>query len=166
LGSFPPVTIYTDGGCIGNPGPGGYGVVIITPGVRKEISAGFNLTTNNRMELAAAIAGLKAIGSRSKVTLLSDSRYLVDGMTLGWAAHWRSRGWRKAGRGKALNTDLWQQLLDLCERHEVIFEWIRGHSGSAENERCDQLSMQAARKRSLPPDPGYNPGLGAAPSLF
>ena len=160
------MTIYTDGGCIGNPGPGGYGVVLIAGKQRQEISAGYRLTTNNRMELTAAIAGLNALSSRSKVTLYSDSRYLVDGMTKGWAAQWRARGWRKAGRGKALNADLWQNLLDLSERHEVNFIWIQGHSGNHENERCDQLSMQAARQHNLPLDPGYEPEQKISPSLF
>lgn len=161
----PEVTIYTDGACTGNPGPGGYGVVILYNGKRKELSGGFARTTNNRMELTAAIEGLKALNRPSKVRLYSDSRYLVDAMTKGWAKQWRARGWRRSGREKALNPDLWAQLLDLADRHEVEFVWVQGHAGNKENERCDRLSVQAAQGNHLPPDPGYEPE-DPAPRLF
>lgn len=151
----PEVTIYTDGACTGNPGPGGYGVVLLFNGKRKELSGGFARTTNNRMELTAAIEGLKALPRPSKVRLYSDSRYLVDAMTKGWARQWRARNWRRSGREKALNPDLWSQLLDLTDRHEVEFIWVQGHAGNKENERCDRLSVQAAQGKRLPPDPGY-----------
>ena len=149
------VTIYTDGGCIGNPGPGGYGVVLKIDGKRTEMSGGYRLTTNNRMELMAAIVGLRSLKTPSKVTLHSDSRYLVDAVMKGWARRWRANGWMRNKKEAALNPDLWTELLDLCKRHEVTFKWVKGHSGQLENERCDQLSNQEARKKGQPDDPGY-----------
>lgn len=149
--------MYTDGGCDPNPGPGGYGVVLLFAGQRKELSGGYRLTTNNRMELMAAIAGLKALNRRCRVTLHTDSEYLANAMNKGWARRWRANGWRRNKTDPALNADLWQELLDLCERHAVTFVWVRGHAGHAENERCDQLTHQARRNRNLPPDPGYPP---------
>ncbi len=161
------VTLYTDGACIGNPGPGGYGVVLLHQGQRKELSAGFRLTTNNRMEIMAAIVGLRALKERCSVTLYSDSRYLVESMTQGWAKQWRANHWRRGKRGKALNSDLWEQLLDLCDQHEVEFVWVQGHAGNRENERCDQLSMQAAQRKDLPTDSVYEEGnQSPAPTLF
>ena len=161
------VTLYTDGACIGNPGPGGYGVVLLHEGQRKELSGGFRLTTNNRMELIAAIVGLRALKERCSVTLYSDSRYLVESMTQGWAKQWRANHWRRGKRGKALNPDLWEQLLDLCDQHEVEFVWVQGHAGHRENERCDQLSMQAAQRRDLPADGVYEEGdQSLVPTLF
>jgi ribonuclease HI len=138
--------MYTDGGCIDNPGPGGYGVIVITNGKRKELSGGFRLTTNNRMELTAAIVGLQTLKERNKVTLYSDSRYLVDGIEKGWARTWRANKWRKADKTRALNIDLWQQILDLCDQHQVKFVWVAGHAGHPENERCDQLANESSRK--------------------
>jgi ribonuclease HI len=149
------VTIYTDGACIGNPGPGGYGAILVAGGHKRELSGGFRRTTNNRMELMAAIAALQTLAEPSSVRLVSDSKYLVEAMNLGWARHWQARHWRKTGRGKALNPDLWQRLLDLCDRHSVQFEWVEGHSGHTENERCDQLSVRAAGQPNLPPDAGF-----------
>ncbi|MDI9570245.1 MAG: ribonuclease HI [Pseudomonadota bacterium] len=143
------VTIYTDGGCLGNPGPGGYGVVLIHGRARKELSGGCRLTTNNRMELTAAIVGLQALKTPCRVTLFTDSQYLVNAMTKGWAQRWRRNGWMRNKLEKALNPDLWEKLLDLCSRHEVRFVWIRGHAGNPENERCDELSRQAARGENL-----------------
>ncbi len=154
------VTIYTDGGCLGNPGPGGYGVVLLYGTNRKELSAGFRLTTNNRMELLAAIAGLEALRSPCRVTLYSDSQYLVNAMEKGWAARWRSNGWRRNRREMALNPDLWDRLLRLCEIHRVRFHWLRGHAGTAENERCDELAQNAARGPNLRRDEGYENGVG------
>ena len=152
------VTIYTDGSCIGNPGPGGYGVVLLYSQNRKELSGGYGLTTNNRMELMAAIVGLRALKTRCSVKLHSDSAYLVTSMRAELPQRWRERGWRRSKRGKALNRDLWEQFLDLCDRHAVKFVWVQSHSGDPENERCDQLALSAARQTGLPTDSGYEPG--------
>lgn len=149
------VTIYTDGGCITNPGPGGYGVVVLEGSERREISAGFAFTTNNRMELMACIAALKSLPVPSTVVLYSDSSYVINGITKNWAIGWRNRGWKKSSGEPAENPDLWAQLLDCCAVHQVEFNWVRGHSGNTENERCDQLSSRAARCRNLPEDKGY-----------
>ncbi|MBE9167322.1 ribonuclease HI [Pleurocapsales cyanobacterium LEGE 06147] len=149
------VTIYTDGACTGNPGAGGYGAVLLYNEHRKEISGGYRLTTNNRMEMMAAIAALKALKNKCAVTLHSDSKYLVDAIQLGWAKRWRDKGWKRNSQEKAKNPDLWQQLLDLCELHEVTFVWVKGHAGIPENERCDRLAVLAAQHPDLPPDPGY-----------
>ena len=149
------VTIYTDGGCDPNPGPGGYGVVLLSGRHRKELSGGFRRTTNNRMELYAAIQGLEALKEPCKVTLYSDSEYLVNAMTKGWAKRWRSRNWMRNKKERALNPDLWKRLLALCEVHEVKFVWVRGHAGVRENERCDQLSSQARQRKFLPVDETY-----------
>ena len=149
------VTIYTDGGCEPNPGAGGYGAILISGRARKELSGGFCLTTNNRMEIYAAIAGLEALKFACKVTLYSDSRYLVDAMIQGWVERWKANGWRRNKKEKALNIDLWKRLLTLCERHEVRFEWVKGHAGHHLNERCDELAMAATQKPNLPVDEGY-----------
>ncbi len=149
------VTIYTDGSALGNPGPGGYGVILSYNGHRKELSGGFRHTTNNRMELRAAIEGLKALKEPCRVTVYTDSRYLVDAMEKGWARRWRARGWMRNGKERALNPDLWEELLRLCERHEVRFVWVRGHDGNVDNERCDSLAREAASRADLPPDEGY-----------
>lgn len=147
--------IYTDGSSLGNPGPGGYGVVIPADGGAREFSGGFRQTTNNRMELLACIVGLEQFKTPSAVALYSDSRYVVDGMTKGWAKKWQRNGWRKSNGQSALNIDLWQRLLTLCSRHDVRFVWVKGHAGNTGNERCDQLATQAAAQRNLPPDTGY-----------
>ena len=149
------VTIYTDGACIGNPGPGGYGVVLLYDGRRSELSGGRSNTTNNRMELMAAIEGLGALKERCEVTLYSDSKYLVDAMGRGWARKWRANGWKRNKRERALNPDLWEKLLALSDHHDVGFAWVRGHAGIAENERCDKLATEAARRSNLPADEGY-----------
>jgi ribonuclease HI len=150
------VIAYTDGACIGNPGPGGYAAVLLHGSHRKELSGGFRMTTNNRMEVMAAIIALRALRGTCSVTLYTDSQYLADAIMKGWAKSWRARGWRRKKKGKALNPDLWADLLELCEKHEVEFLWIRGHAGNKENERCDVLSMQAASQKDLPPDNGYD----------
>ncbi len=155
------VTLYTDGGALGNPGPGGYGAVLIYRGHRKELSGGFRLTTNNRMEIMGAIAGLRALKGRCTVTVYTDSQYLANAMTRGWAKRWRANGWKRNRTDRALNPDLWQELLDLCDRHAVTFSWVRGHAGTAENERCDRLSREAASKPDLPPDSGYETTLAS-----
>jgi ribonuclease HI len=149
------VMLYTDGACLGNPGPGGYGIVLVYGKERKELSGGFSMTTNNRMELTAAITGLRALKSRCNVMLYTDSQYLVNAINQGWAKKWRAKGWMRTKSEKAQNADLWKELLTLCERHEVRFVWVRGHSGHPENERCDRLARQAAAGPSLPPDTGY-----------
>ena len=149
------VTLYTDGACIGNPGPGGYGVVLLYDGYRKELSGGFRLTTNNRMEIMAAIVGLQALKERCRVTVFSDSQYVVEAIAKGWAQRWRENGWRRNKKERAINPDLWEQLLHLCSRHEVTFQWVPGHAGIPENERCDQLATEAAAHADLPIDTGY-----------
>ncbi|HAY22645.1 MAG TPA: ribonuclease HI [Desulfobacterales bacterium] len=149
------VTIYTDGACIGNPGPGGYGAILIYGKHRKELSGGYRLTTNNRMELMAVIAALEALRIPCQVEIFSDSQYVVNAMTKGWAKKWRAFGWRRNKEDKAKNPDLWDRLLRLCSRHQVSFFWIKGHDGHVENERCDQLAVQAASATALPPDTVY-----------
>ena len=138
------VDIYTDGACRSNPGPGGWGAVLVYQGKEKELSGGEPLTTNNRMELTAAVSALSALREPCEVTLTSDSKYLVDAMTLGWAARWREKGWRLSNNKPALNTDLWERLLSLCTAHTVRFVWVKGHEGHAYNERCDRLATAAA----------------------
>ena len=159
------ITIYTDGACIGNPGPGGYAAIVISGQTQKELSGGFRLTTNNRMELMAAIVALQSLEEKSHVTLFSDSSYLVNGMMQGWAKKWRAKNWKK---GKAENVDLWERLLELDERHWVEFEWVMGHAGNPYNNRCDYLSGQAAKVKNLPPDESYEKGetRRSTPTLF
>ncbi len=137
------VVIYTDGACIGNPGPGGYGVVLLHGERRKEFSRGFRLTTNNRMEILACIVGLRALKQPCAVTLYSDSQYVINSMTKGWARRWKKNNWKRNDEDVP-NADLWSQMLELCDRHKVKFKWVRGHAGNKENERCDQLARQAA----------------------
>ncbi len=140
------VIIYTDGACSGNPGPGGYGVVLCAKGVRKELSGSEEQTTNNRMELTAAIVGLSALKRKCEVTLVTDSKYVSDGISKGWAESWRKNGWRKADKKPALNADLWEKLLILIEQHNVTLEWVKGHNGHPENERCDTLAVMEYQK--------------------
>jgi ribonuclease HI len=149
------VILYTDGGCINNPGPGGYGVVMLYNSHRKELSAGFRRTTNNRMEILAAIAGLESLKEPCSVTIYSDSQYLVNAIEKGWASRWRAHGWMRNKQERAINPDLWERLLDLCQIHTVQFEWLRGHAGQSENERCDELATAAARGSDLAVDEGY-----------
>ncbi len=149
------VTLYTDGGCLHNPGPGGYGVILVYDSNRRELSGGFRLTTNNRMEIYAAIAGLEALKEPCSVTVYSDSQYLVNAMQKGWAHRWRSKGWKRSNKEKAINPDLWERLLALCEIHRVRFNWLRGHAGHSENERCDELAKAAAQDSRLAVDDGY-----------
>ena len=151
----PEVEIYTDGGCINNPGPGGFGTILLHGNHRKELSGGFRLTTNNRMEILAAIKGLEALKEPCRVTIYSDSQYLVNAIEKGWAVRWRSNGWRRNRKEKAINPDLWEKLLQLCEQHEVRFQWIRGHVGTEENERADQLAKEAATGKELAIDEIY-----------
>ena len=158
------ITIYTDGACSGNPGPGGYGAVLRYGGRSKELSGGFRRTTNNRMELLGVIAGLDALKDPCRVTIFSDSRYIVDAVNKGWARRWKANGWRRNKRDKAVNPDLWDRLLALLDTHETEFRWVKGHAGNAGNERADALAVAASNSESLAVDEGYeNP---AAHSLI
>lgn len=149
------ITIYTDGASRGNPGPGGYGTVMLAGPYRKEMSEGFRKTTNNRMELLAVIKGLEALKKEgSEVLVYSDSKYVVDAVTKGWI--W---GWIKKGFKGKKNEDLWRRFLEIYQKHKVEFKWVKGHAGNAENERCDQLAVQAASMPGLPADKGYESGL-------
>ena len=152
------IVIFTDGGALNNPGPGGYGVVIVNNGKTKELSKGYRRTTNNRMELLACIVGLGAIKKASSILLYSDSQYVVNGITKGWARKWKANGWVKSNKEPALNPDLWDQLLKLCNKHDVTFQWVKGHAGIAGNERCDQLATQAASGGNLAVDKEYEKG--------
>jgi ribonuclease HI len=143
------VKIYTDGACSKNPGPGGYGVILKYGANTKELSAGFKKTTNNRMELKAIIAGLSTLKEKCSVTVYSDSKYVVDAVEKNWARRWRENNWYRNKDEKALNPDLWQQLLNLIDHHEVKFRWVRGHAGHPENERCDKLAVKAAKGQNL-----------------
>ncbi len=138
------VDIYTDGACRGNPGKGGWGAVLVYEGREKELSGGEPMTTNNRMELLAAIEALSALKEPCEVTLTSDSKYLVDAIEKGWAISWREKGWRRADKSPALNPDLWEKLLKLLEIHKVTFIWVKGHVGHPYNERCDKLATTFA----------------------
>ncbi|RJQ37644.1 MAG: ribonuclease HI [Dehalococcoidia bacterium] len=149
------VTIYTDGACLGNPGRGGYAALIIADGQRRELKGGFKDTTNNRMEMIAAITALETLGEKCRVELYSDSSYLVNAVTKGWAKRWQKMGWRRNKNEAARNPDLWERLLKVCERHEVAFRWVRGHNTSAENLRCDRLANETAKASGWPRDEGY-----------
>lgn len=140
------VNIYSDGACSGNPGPGGYGTILECGGVTKELSEGFENTTNNRMELLGAIVGLEALKQPCKVTLYSDSKYLCDAVNQRWVYGWKARNWKKKDKKPALNVDLWERLLPLLETHEVTFVWIKGHAGHPMNEKCDTLAVNARER--------------------
>ena len=140
------VEIFTDGACSGNPGPGGYGTILRYKGHEKELSGGEANTTNNRMELTAVIVGLEALKEPCKVTLTTDSKYVADAITKGWAESWQQNGWRMADKKPALNVDLWEKLLLLIKKHEVEIIWVKGHEGHPENERCDKLAVNASQK--------------------
>lgn len=149
------VEIHTDGACKGNPGPGGYGVVLSCDGRRKELSGGFRRTTNNRMEITAAIEGLRALRTSCRVELYSDSKYLVNGVEKGWARKWKANRWMRDKENRALNADLWNSLLELLDRHDVTLRWVKGHASNELNNRCDQLAVTAAGKTDLPTDNCY-----------
>lgn len=147
------IAVFTDGGAINNPGPGGYGIVIDDGLSRQEFSGGYRLTTNNRMEMMAAIVALRQLrGISKKVHLYSDSSYLVNGIEKGWARKWRSKGWRKSDGQPVMNIDLWKELLELLSEISVRFIWLKGHAGHELNERCDRLAVSSARKEGLPAD--------------
>ncbi len=135
------VTLYTDGACSGNPGPGGWGAILEYNGREKELSGGESNTTNNRMELTAVIRGLEALKESCIVELYSDSKYVIDGLSKGWAEGWQKNGWKKADKKPALNPDLWEQLLDLVAKHQVHYHWIKGHAENPKNNRCDELAV-------------------------
>lgn len=140
------VTLYTDGACSGNPGPGGWGAILSYKGLEKEFSGGEALTTNNKMELSAAIFGLEALKEPCQVDLYTDSRYLVDALEKGWLRGWKKNGWRKADKSPVLNRDLWERLDAQLERHRVKFHWVKGHAENPWNNRCDALAVAESRK--------------------
>jgi ribonuclease HI len=142
------VYAFSDGSAIGNPGPGGYGAILKFGDNVKEFSQGFKHTTNNRMELLGAITALDALKGRQQVVLTTDSQYVINGIVKGWAAKWRANGWMRNKKERALNPDMWEMLLNACAKHDVSFEWVRGHMGHPENERCDVLANTAARGSS------------------
>jgi len=143
------VSIYTDGACSGNPGPGGWGAILQYKGVEKELSGGDAHTTNNRMELTAVISAMKALKEPCIVELYSDSKYVVDALEKGWAASWRKKGWVKSDKKPALNSDLWEILLELIEKHEVHYHWVKGHADNEFNNRCDALAVAERDKYSV-----------------
>jgi ribonuclease HI len=140
------VTLYTDGACSGNPGPGGWGTILEYKGHEREMSGGACSTTNNRMELTAVIRGLMALKEPCVVELYSDSKYVIDGLSKGWAASWRAKGWIKSDKKPALNPDLWEQLLCLTEKHEMRYHWVKGHAENPKNNRCDELAVAEWKK--------------------
>ena len=140
------VTIYTDGACSGNPGPGGYGAILMYGQHKKELSGGDPNTTNNRMELMGVITALKALNRPCQVDLYTDSQYVVNAIEKGWAKKWQANGWMRNKKDKALNPDLWQSLLDLLEIHQVTFHWVKGHAENPYNNRCDELATSAIRE--------------------
>ena len=142
------VELYTDGACSGNPGNGGYGGILRYGDKEKTFSQGYCHTTNNRMELLAAIVGLEMLNQACEVELYSDSKYLVDAIDKGWVYGWKKKGWIKSDKKPALNVDLWEKLLPLLEKHEVSFVWVKGHAGHPENERCDRLAVEQRDKYS------------------
>jgi ribonuclease HI len=137
------VRAWTDGACSGNPGPGGYGVVLTWNGNRRELSQGYRKTTNNRMEILAVIAALESLTERCRIEIHSDSQYVVNAINQGWAKRWRATGWKRNKKERALNPDLWDRLLVLLEGHQVTLTWVRGHAGNEENERADELAVAA-----------------------
>ena len=151
------VHIFTDGSCRGNPGPGGWSVVLLKPGSghRKELCGGYRLTTNNRMELLAAIEGLSALKFPCAVTLFTDSQYLANAINKGWLAGWRAGDWKQKNGKPRLNADLWRHLDNLLKIHQVRFSWLKGHAGHKENERCDFLAREFAARTDLPKDEEY-----------
>ncbi|HEI8949724.1 TPA: ribonuclease HI [Morganella morganii] len=149
------VEIFTDGSCLGNPGPGGYGALLRYKGHEKALSEGFFLTTNNRMELLAAIVALETLKRPCNIVLTTDSQYVRQGITQ-WIHNWKRRGWRKADKSQVVNVDLWQRLDAAITRHQIDWQWVKGHAGHPENERCDELARAAAESPSQD-DTGYQP---------
>lgn len=155
---IPEINLYSDGGAEPNPGKGGFGVILSYKGVQKEFSQGYLFTTNNRMELMGVIYGLERLKTKSIVNVYTDSRYVVDGIEQGWAKKWKSQNWYRTKNEKAINNDLWDKLLNLITIQEkVTFNWVKGHAGHTENERCDELALQALNENNLLEDEGYKP---------
>ncbi|WP_188697751.1 ribonuclease HI [Bowmanella pacifica] len=148
------VQIFTDGSCLGNPGPGGYGVVMRYGKHNKELSQGFVQTTNNRMEMLAAIAALRILKESCEIDLTTDSQYLRQGI-MQWIKNWKKNGWRTSDKKPVKNVDLWQELDSLVSKHKVHWHWVKGHAGHPENERCDELARTAAQGQNLQPDKGF-----------
>ena len=140
------VEIYTDGACSGNPGPGGWGAILRYNGIEKELSGGEAATTNNRMELSAVIAALSALKEQCEVELYSDSKYVIDALSKGWARSWRAKNWIKSDKKPALNPDLWEILLELTEKHQMHYHWVKGHADNEHNNRCDKLAVMEREK--------------------
>ena len=140
------VTLYTDGACSGNPGPGSWGAILEYLGHEKELSGGDGNTTNNRMELTAVIQGLSALKEPCVVELYSDSKYVIDGLQKGWAASWKKRGWSTSDKKPALNPDLWEKLLELTAKHEMHYHWVKGHAENPKNNRCDEMAVMEWKK--------------------
>ena len=140
------VTIYTDGACSGNPGPGGWGAILEWNGVEKELRGGENPTTNNRMELTAVIVALETLKEACIVELYSDSKYVIDALTKGWLVSWRKNGWRKSDKKPVLNIDLWERLLPQLARHEMHYHWVKGHAENEKNNRCDKMAVEESKK--------------------
>lgn len=149
------VTIFTDGSCLGNPGPGGWAAKLSCNGASRDLGGGFALTTNNRMEIYAAVMGLEALNKPCAADIFTDSQYLCQAVEKGWLASWRKKGWKKADNKPVLNRDLWERLVPLLERHKVRFHWVRGHAGHPENEEVDLMARAWAARPGLPPDTGY-----------
>ena len=150
------VTLYTDGACSGNPGKGGYGAILVhvdSNGVKheKEFSEGYEMTTNNQMELLAVIVGLEALKKPCDVKIISDSKYVVDSIEKGWLDNWVAKGWKKAGNKPVPNAELWKRLINAMKNHDIKLEWIKGHAGHEYNERCDRLGVAAYKKDKLKP---------------
>ncbi len=149
------VEIYTDGACSGNPGAGGYGALLLYGSAKKELSAGYRMTTNNRMEMLAVIKALEALKEPCHVVLYSDSKYVVDAITKGWVTKWKQNGWQRNKKEKASNVDLWEDMLKQLERHDVAFQWVKGHADNPGNERCDTLAREAILSNNLQEDENY-----------
>ena len=149
------IDIYTDGACSGNPGAGGYGAVLLFNGQRKEISAGYRCTTNNRMEIMGVIKALECLKEKCSVTVYSDSKYVVDAIEKGWVTKWKKNNWMRNAKEKALNTDLWSELLVLLDYHTVSFVWVKGHADNIENNRCDNLARNAISSPPCLEDDGF-----------
>ena len=143
------IKIYTDGACSKNPGPGGWGAVLIYKSHRKEISGADAQTTNNRMELTAVIKALECLKEKCKIELFTDSKYVCDSIKKGWAESWRNNNWKKSDKKPAINADLWEILLNLISKHDITFNWVKGHAGNTENERCDELATSESKKLVL-----------------
>lgn len=151
------VQLYTDGACSGNPGPGGYGTILRYGAIEKEFSQGYKSTTNNRMELLAIIVGLEKLKEPCIVDIYSDSKYIIDALTKGWAKKWQKNNWMRNKKEEAKNIDLWERLLNLCDQHKINANWVKGHAGHPENERCDKLAVAAAAVSPLLEDKGFKP---------